>query len=93
MPKPAAVRSRAPKWKRCRSSNGTIAGAIDGTNRRFTLPTKPVNDHEEVKINGLMQDDGPLVEGGDYQMDGQDILFHEGQQPQPGDTLACGYWQ
>lgn len=65
----------------------TPQGALDGSNRVFTLAQAPQPAASlQVYRNGLLQ-----KAGADYVLNGNVITFLEPSTPQPGDLLQCSY--
>jgi len=63
----------------------TPAGALDGTNRDFTLAYTPVGG-VCLYVNGLR-----MKEGVDYTLSGKTITFTAEATPRPGDILLADY--
>lgn len=63
-----------------------LAGAIDGSNLIFTIPSAPDGNSLHVYRNGILQ-----LNGGDYTATGTTITFFSASVPQPGDALVATY--
>lgn len=63
-------------------------GAINGTNRAYTLANTPVAGSEEVYVNGVLQNSGA---GNDYVISTNTITFEIPATPQTGDVILVNY--
>jgi hypothetical protein len=65
------------------------SGTINGTNDEFELASIPVEDTEEVYVDGLLQRRGADY---DYTISGELITFTAGSKPLTGETVFVNYW-
>jgi hypothetical protein len=63
------------------------AGAVDGTNRIFTLSKLPLNAASVLLFNGTV-----LTQGVDYSVTGLNIFFAAPSTPTLGSNLLAQYW-
>ena len=67
-------------------ANEIPTGAINGTNKTFTISQSPLEDTEEVYLNGLLQEPGT---GNDYTISDDTITFVDA--PETGDVVTVSY--
>ena len=65
------------------------SGTINGTNDEFELASIPVEDTEEVYVDGLLQRRGADY---DYTISSELITFNAGSKPLTGETVFVNYW-
>jgi hypothetical protein len=63
-------------------------GAIDSSNKIFTIANTPIAGTEQVYVNGVLQNAGS---GNDYQISGATITFETPATPQTGDVVLVSY--
>lgn len=63
-----SVRRPRTKWIIVSTSNGTLLGTMDGVNKDFLLPSRPVHNSESVRLNGQS-----IHLGDDYTINGVKI--------------------
>ena len=81
IPEPEKEKERTPmnlgsirrhsRWQVVSTKKGTIAGVFDGINTKFYLPTAPIPNSEQVRLNG----GSPLANGEDYTLSGNLMTF------------------
>ena len=74
----------AHRHSKASSTDATLTGAVNGSNKTYTLPTSPIAGFVQLWINGLQQ-----YQTDDFAESGDDIVLVIA--PETDDTLEVRY--